>query len=69
MSSTSLYKAYWMEAVGFGNSASEVSYIVGYGMLEDSTSKGAANDRIQFLPLSAQSGIASGSFTLYGVKK
>jgi len=68
MSSTSLYKAYWMEAVGFGNSASEVSYIVGSGMLEDSTSKGAANDRIQFLPLSASS-IASGSFTLYGVKK
>jgi len=68
MSSTSLYKAYWMEAVGFGNSASEVSYIVGSGMLEDSTSLGAANDRIQFLPLSASS-IASGSFTLYGVKK
>ena len=68
MSSTSLYKGYWMEAVGFGNSASEVSYIVGSGMLEDNTSKGSANDRIQFLPLSASS-IASGSFTLYGVKK
>jgi hypothetical protein len=68
MSSTSLYKAYWMEAVGFGNNASEVSYIVGSGMLEDSTSKDAANDRIQFLPLTASS-IASGSFTLYGVKK
>ena len=68
MSSTSLYKSYHSIAVGWGNNTSEGSYIIGAGSLEDSTSKDAVNDRIQFLPLSA-SNIASGSFTLYGVKK
>ena len=68
MSSTSLYKLYQSVSVGWGNNASESAYIIGGGSLEDNTSKGAANDRIQFLPLSA-SNIASGSFTLYGVKK
>ena len=68
MSSTSLYKSYHSIAVGWGNNTNEGSYIIGAGSLEDSTSKDAANDRIQFLPLSA-SNIASGSFTLYGVKK
>ena len=68
MYSTSLYKSYQSVAAGWGNSATEGAYIIAGGSLEDSTSKGAANDRIQFLPLSA-SNIASGSFTLYGVKK
>ena len=68
MYSTSLYKSYQSVSVGWGNSASEGAWIIAGGSLEDSTSKGAANDRIQFLPLSA-SNIASGSFTLYGVKK
>ena len=68
MSSTSLYKSYQSVAAGWGNNANEGAYIIAGGSLEDSTSKGAANDRIQFLPLSA-SNIASGSFTLYGVKK